>query len=178
MTDKTPSKRSVAIAIMNANAQEPVPFVVGKIAEAIGVTEANARSYYRYIVKNGLSVLPTDLLAKTPKAPKTKTVKAVVTKTENGGVRIAREPKPVKAPKLKFDEVVDISFPEPDNLNLSEQDGMDRLALIRQTHQRMVADGRLPATARGAKFNYDTREFEDSIPETNEVEDLCEMFSV
>lgn len=170
MTDKTPSKRSVAIAIMNANAQEPVPFVVGKIAEAIGVTEANARSYYRYIVKNGLSVLPTDLLAKTPKAPKTKTVKAVVTKTENGGVRIARAPKPVKAPKLKFDEVVDISFPEPDNL--------DRLALIRQTHQRMVADGRLPATARGAKFNYDTREFEDSIPETNEVEDLCELFSV
>lgn len=168
MTDKTPSKRSVAIAIMNANAQEPVPFVIGKIAEAIGVTEANAKSYYRYIVKNGLSVLPTDLLAKTPKAPKTKTVKAVVTKTENGGVRIARAPKPVKAPKLKFDEVVDISFPEPDNL--------DRLALIRQTHQRMIADGRI--VTHGAKFNYDTREFEDSIPETNEVEDLCELFSV
>lgn len=147
MTDKTPSKRSVAIAIMNANAQEPVPFVIGKIAEAIGVTEANAKSYYRYIVKNGLSVLPTDLLAKTPKAAKTKAV---------------------KAPKLKFDVIVDRSFPEPDNL--------DRLALIRQTHQRMIADGRI--VTHGAKFNYDTREFEDSIPETNEVEDLCEMFSV
>lgn len=160
MTVKAPTKRSVAIAIMNANVQEPVPFVAGLIADAIGVTQAKGRAYYLYIVKHGLSNVPSEGFVKTPKAPKPKAVKAVKTKA----------PKPVKAPKLKFDRVVDISFPEPDNL--------DRLALIRQTHQRMVADGRLPATARGAKFNYDTREFEDSAPETNEVDDLCEMFSV
>jgi hypothetical protein len=162
MTDKTPSKRSVAIAIMNANAQEPVPFVVGKIAEAIGVSTANAKSYYRYIAKNGLS---EQKFVETPKAPKVPKVKAVVTKTENGRVRMSRAP---KATKPEFDVIVDRSFPEPDNL--------DRLALIRQTHQRMVADGRV--VTHGAKFNYDTREFEDSAPETNEVEDLCEMFSV
>lgn len=162
MTDKTPSKRSVAIAIMNANVGEPVPFVVAKIAEAIGVTVANAKSYYRYIAKNGLS---EQKFVETPKAPKVPKVKAVVTKTENGRVRMARAPKTTKP---EFDVIVDRSFPEPDNL--------DRLALIRQTHKRMVAEGRI--TTHGAKFNYDTREFEDSIPETNEVEDLCEMFSV
>jgi hypothetical protein len=156
MTDKTPSKRSVAIAIMNANAQEPVPFVVGKIAEAIGVSTANAKSYYRYIAQNGLSNVPSTALAKTPKAPKTKTVKAVVTTTDNGGVRMTRAPKATKVDAVKTET--------------------DRLSMIRQAHQRMVADGRV--VTHGAKFNYDTREFEDSIPETNEVEDLCEMFSV
>ena len=163
MTAKAPTKRSVAIEIMNANVQEPVPFVAGLIAEAIGVTQAKGRAYYLYIVKHGLSNVPSEAFAKTPKAPKPKAVKAAKTKA-------------VKAPKLKFDVIVDRSFPEPDNLNLSEQDGMDRLALIRQTHQRMLAEGRI--VTHGAKFNYDTREFEDSAPETNEVEDLCEMFSV
>jgi len=160
MTAKAPTKRSVAIAIMNANVQEPVPFVAGLIADAIGVTQAKGRAYYLYIVKHGLSNVPSEAFAKTPKAPKPKAVKAVKTK--------AVKTKAVKAPKLKFDMIVDKSFPEPDNL--------DRLALIRQTHQRMLAEGRI--VTHGAKFNYDTREFEDSAPETNEVEDLCEMFSV
>ena len=152
MTAKAPTKRSVAIAIMNANDGEPIPFVAGKIAEAIGVSAAKGRAYYNYIVKHGLSNVKA---VATTKAPKPKAVKTPKTKT-------------VKAPKLKFDVIVDRSFPEPDNL--------DRLALIRKTHQRMLAEGRI--TTHGAKFNYDTREFEDSAPETNEVEDLCEMFSV
>jgi len=153
MTVKAPTKRSVAIAIMNANVQEPVPFVAGLIADAIGVTQAKGRAYYLYIVKHGLSNVPSETFAKTVKTAKSFK---------------APKPKAVKAPKLKFDVIVDRSFPEPDNL--------DRLALIRKTHQRMLAEGRI--ITHGAKFNYDTREFEDSAPETNEVEDLCEMFSV
>jgi len=162
MTVKAPTKRSVAIAIMNANVQEPVPFVAGLIADAIGVTQAKGRAYYLYIVKHGLSNVPSETFAKTVKtaksfkAPKPKAVKAVVTKTENGGVRMTRAPKVTKVAAVKTET--------------------DRLSMIRKTHQRMLAEGRI--ITHGAKFNYDTREFEDSAPETNEVEDLCEMFSV
>lgn len=175
MTDKTPSKRSVAIAIINENAQEPVPFVVGKIAEAIGVTEANAKSYYRYIVKNGLSVLPTDLLAKTPKAPKTKTIKAVVTKTENGGVRIARAPKVAKAPK-KVDDSKKFPVIGPDGQTVMRTADEIKEAIERiRLRDQLRAEG---ATGFAANFNYKTREFEPDISETNDVEDLCALFNV
>ena len=47
------SKRNDAIFIMTENATLPMADVVKLIAEKIGVTEANAKSYYRWIVANG-----------------------------------------------------------------------------------------------------------------------------
>lgn len=49
------SKRSDAIAIMSANADKTMSEVVTLIADAINVTEGNAKSYYRYIVEHKLA---------------------------------------------------------------------------------------------------------------------------
>jgi len=49
------SKRSDAIAIMSANATKSMSEVVTLIADAINVTEGNAKSYYRYIVEHKLA---------------------------------------------------------------------------------------------------------------------------
>lgn len=49
------SKRSDAIAIMSANADKTMSEVVPLIADAINVTEGNAKSYYRYIVEHKLA---------------------------------------------------------------------------------------------------------------------------
>ena len=73
------SKRSDAIRIMKANEGKPMADVVKLIAESISVTEANAKSYYRYIVQHNLgpgAVEKTVRAAKTPKAAKPKLIKA------------------------------------------------------------------------------------------------------
>jgi hypothetical protein len=49
------SKRSDAIAVMSANADKTMSEVVPLIADAINVTEGNAKSYYRYIVEHKLA---------------------------------------------------------------------------------------------------------------------------
>jgi len=49
------SKRSDAVAIMSANSNKSMAEVVTLIADAINVTEANAKSYYRYIVEHKLA---------------------------------------------------------------------------------------------------------------------------
>jgi hypothetical protein len=49
------SKRSDAVAIMSANADKSMAEVVTLIADAINVTEGNAKSYYRYIVEHKLA---------------------------------------------------------------------------------------------------------------------------
>lgn len=67
------SKRNQAIEIMKANATLDMNAVVTLIAKAIDVSEANARSYYRYIVKNGLAT--GNVVAKVKKA-KTKQIPA------------------------------------------------------------------------------------------------------
>ena len=74
------SKRSQAIEIMNANADKDMTSVVKLIAKKIGVTEANAKSYYRYIVANKLgagNIIKTTKATATTKKPK----KAVETKS-------------------------------------------------------------------------------------------------
>ena len=49
------SKRSDAVAIMLAHADKTMSEVVPLIADAINVTEGNAKSYYRYIVEHKLA---------------------------------------------------------------------------------------------------------------------------
>jgi len=80
------SKRADAIFIMNENANLPMADVVKLIADRIGVTEANAKSYYKWIVANGKApgvVQKTERAAKNAKAPK------------------AAKPKLIKVPKPK-----------------------------------------------------------------------------
>jgi hypothetical protein len=64
------SKRNQAIEIMNVNADKDMATVVKLIAKKIDVTEANAKSYYRYIVTNKLGAGNIDKPAKVAKVKK------------------------------------------------------------------------------------------------------------
>lgn len=70
------SKRATAVEIIkNAAAGSTVDAILTEISKAIDVDMAGAKSYYAYIVKNGLAAGPA--LSKAPKAPKAKKEKAV-----------------------------------------------------------------------------------------------------
>lgn len=77
------SKRNDAIEIMKANAETSMVEVVAMIAAKINVTEANAKSYYKWIVANGKA--PGEVI----KTTRAKTVKATTTKT-----KMVKVPKP------------------------------------------------------------------------------------
>ena len=83
------SKRSDAIEVMKDNAKLPMDEVVKLIADRIGVTDANAKSYYRYIVQHNLAPGEVVKSARAPKA-KSETAKA------------ARKPKLIKAKPIKL----------------------------------------------------------------------------
>lgn len=72
------SKRSQAIAIMNANADKAMAQVVEMIADAINVTIPNAKSYYRYIVKHKLAAGNVEASARGGKAKAQKAAPAPV----------------------------------------------------------------------------------------------------
>lgn len=80
------SKRSEAIEVMKANATLAMADCVKLIAERIGVTEANAKSYYRWIVQHGMAPGSVEKSARAPKAEKAPK---------------AAKPKLVKVPKPK-----------------------------------------------------------------------------
>lgn len=81
------SKRDEAIKIMKANEGKPMADVVVLIAKKIDVTEANAKSYYKWIVTNGKAPGEVVKTARAPKAPKAAKAKA---------------PKLIKVPKPKM----------------------------------------------------------------------------
>ena len=85
------SKRNDAIFIMTENATLPMADVVKLIAEKIGVTEANAKSYYRWIVANGKApgVVEKTARAKSTKEPKAAKPKLIKAKP----VKLADKPK-------------------------------------------------------------------------------------
>ena len=85
------SKRNDAIFIMTENATLPMADVVKLIAEKIGVTEANAKSYYRWIVANGKApgVVEKTTRAKSDRAPKAAKPKLIKAKP----VKLADKPK-------------------------------------------------------------------------------------
>lgn len=103
------SKRNDAIFIMNENASLPMADVVKLIAEKIGVTEANAKSYYRWIVANGKApgaVEKSTRAAKstaTPKAPKAKAPKLIKPKLD---MSATKDRKPVTDKTVE--EIADI----------------------------------------------------------------------
>lgn len=86
------SKRSDAIEIMKANAKLPMAEVIKLIADRIGVTEANAKSYYRYIVQHNLgpgTVEKSTRAPKAAKAPKSSKPKLIKAKP----IKLADKPK-------------------------------------------------------------------------------------
>jgi hypothetical protein len=70
------SKRSDAIEVMKANPKLSMNECVALIAERIGVTEANAKSYYRWIVAHGMAPGAVEKAARAPKAKAEKVAKA------------------------------------------------------------------------------------------------------
>ena len=85
------SKRSEAIEVMKANEGKSMADVVKLIAERIGVTEGNAKSYYKWIVQHGMApgeVVKSTRAAKAKAEPKAKSEKTA-------------KPKLVKVPKPK-----------------------------------------------------------------------------
>lgn len=77
MAKEKTSKRAQAISIMNANKDKSMSDVVALIAKTIDVTEANARSYYRWIVANGLADGKVETKTKTAKTKEVAPTKAL-----------------------------------------------------------------------------------------------------
>lgn len=86
------TKRGQAIAIMKANEAKEMNEVCKLISEAIGVTETAARSYYRFIVENGMGpgkVVKQERVPGQPRGngevrPDSKRGKAIAVMTANG----------------------------------------------------------------------------------------------
>jgi len=107
-TEKT-SKRSIAIRVMTENKDKPMADVVALIAKAIDVTEANAKSYYKYIVANKLgpgkveksTKVKAAKPAKTKEVPAKKLLKEVgLTKGNRFTGKVKTETKPKDADEL------------------------------------------------------------------------------
>ena len=91
------SKRATAIEIMKANEGKSMAEVLVLIAEAIGVTEAGAKSYYKWIVANGKAPGVVEKTARAPKqksekTPKQKAPKLIKPKIDMSGIK---EKKPI-----------------------------------------------------------------------------------
>lgn len=98
------SKRGIAIEIMNSNAKKPMAEVLELIAKANGIDTGAARSYYVYLVKNGMAKGTIEA-----KAPKAKAEKAPKTAKEKAVKRMAKETvakaKKPEAPAKSADEI-------------------------------------------------------------------------
>ena len=81
------SKRSDAIEVMKANEGKPMADVVKLIAAQIDVTEANAKSYYKWIMANVFG----QAVAKAPRAAKTTEIDR---KTKTAKPKLIKVPKP------------------------------------------------------------------------------------
>lgn len=103
------SKRAVAIEIMNSNATLPMAEVLPLIAKANGIEVGAARSYYVYLVKNGMAQGKVEAAPKAPKAEKpAKAVKAPKAKKEKPvKAKAEKAPKAAKpeAPKKSAEEI-------------------------------------------------------------------------
>jgi hypothetical protein len=94
------SKRGIAIEIMNSNANKPMAEVLELIATANGIDAGAARSYYVYLVKNGMA--KGNVEAKAPKAKaekpaKEKAVKRMAKEVAAKAVKAVKPAGPVKS---------------------------------------------------------------------------------
>ena len=100
------SKRAVAIEIMNSNAKKPMAEVLELIATANGIDTGAARSYYVYLVKNGMAKgtieakAPKAKAEKAPKAPKVKAEKPKKAAKPEAPAKSADEIEKIKAANM------------------------------------------------------------------------------
>ena len=139
------SKRSDAIVVMKDNATLPMADVVKLIADRIGITEANAKSYYRYIVQHNLG--PGAVEKTTTRAPKTSTPKAT-------------KPKMIKAKPIKLTDKPKVT-----------DKTVEELADIRAKNlARLKAVGRKYAKGQYAEPRTSDEPFDDSAVPNLEAE--------
>jgi hypothetical protein len=124
------SKRSQAIEIMKANSDKEMSFVVKLIAAKIGVSEGNAKSYYRYIVANNLA-----------SGNVTKTVKAKAPKA----AKVAKAPKPAKAKLEKSVRAINSAHKAKVELNVDEIAKIKEanLARMREVSEKLKPKGKV-----------------------------------
>lgn len=89
------SKRAVAIEIMNANANKSMAEVLELISQANGIDNGAARSYYVYLVKNGMA--KGQIETKADKAPKAKAVKRAAKEVVAKAVKAVKSETPAKS---------------------------------------------------------------------------------
>lgn len=125
------SKRNQAIEIMKQNSSLDMNAIVPLIAKAIDVSEANARSYYRYIVQNGLATgnVVTKVRAKkvkTKAVPAEKLLKELNLKPSARPNEAAEALKDIEAIKAKnFETMRKVSGNYSKKLIESMGDGVD-----------------------------------------------------
>ena len=91
------SKRSQAIEVMKANADKEMSVVVKLIATEIKVSESNAKSYYRYIVANGLA---SGTVVKSKREAKAKVTKSIGDKIAKAVEKSSEDIAAIKAKNL------------------------------------------------------------------------------
>ena len=94
------SKRGIAIEIMNSNAKKPMAEVLELIAKANGIDTGAARSYYVYLVKNGMAKGTIEARApkaKAEKSAKEKAVKRMAKETVAKATKAVKPTGPVKS---------------------------------------------------------------------------------
>jgi len=98
------SKRQVAIEIMNSNSKKSMAEVIALIAQANGLSSGAARSYYTYLVKQGMAKGTIEVVAKSAKEKAVaRMVKETVAKTAKPKAKTKAEA--VKALAKSPDEI-------------------------------------------------------------------------
>ncbi|MEN6624039.1 MAG: hypothetical protein ABFD50_21145 [Smithella sp.] len=160
------SKRSEAIEVMKANEGKSMADVVKLIAERIGVTEGNAKSYYKWIVQHGMApgeIVKTARAAKAKAEPKAKAPKAA-------------KPKLVKVPKPR----VAGDKEEAEKAKLGKEKTAEEIADIRAKNlARLKAVGQKYAKgqyAEGRVGGFTKKQAQDAIDYVQAVTDDIDSF--
>jgi len=128
------SKRSDAIRVMKANADKTMADVVKLIATEISVTEANAKSYYRWIVTHNMAPGTVEKTARAPKAAKS-------------GEPKAKKPKLIKAKPIKLEDKPKVTDKTVEELADIRAKNLARLRAVGKKYQKgQYAEGRSGVT--------------------------------
>lgn len=138
------SKRQVAIEIMNSNAKKPMAEVLELIAKANGINVGAARSYYVYLVKQGMAKGQVEATPKAPKSAKEKAVTRMVKET------VAKAEKP----KTKADAVKKLEAAKsPEEIEKIKAANKERMkAVLAKVKQNVPQPEEAPAFAETDAF--------------------------
>lgn len=131
------SKRAVAIEIMNANAKKPMAEVLALIASANGIELGAARSYYVYLVKQGMAKGTVEATAKAPKVAKA-----------------PKAPKAAAKPKTKAEAVKAVASKSPEEIEKIKAANLARMkSVLAKTKQNVAKNDEAPAFAETDAFD-------------------------